>query len=128
MLPENGTFIMPSLRAVDFKDGKAAIRWTRLSCRSLAANALRLQLLQSWQLSAHAGDARADQRLVAESLKEKLIKIGAKVVNTAAISPSRWLGSPFRAICSPTSFGSPLNCGHRRSRQQRNEFDLSRVP
>ena len=26
------------------KEGKAAIRWTRLSCRSFAANAVRLQL------------------------------------------------------------------------------------
>ena len=37
-----------------------------------------------------------------------------------------WLRLPFRDICSPTSFGSSLNCGHRRSRQQRNELDLSR--
>jgi hypothetical protein len=39
---------------------------------------------------------------------------------------SRRLRLPFRDICSPTSFGSSLNCGHRRSRQQRNEIDLSR--
>ena len=37
--------------------------------------------LQSRQLPAHAGDARADQRLVADEPKEKLIKIGAKVVS-----------------------------------------------
>ena len=33
------------------------------------------------RILAHAGDARADQGLVADELKEKLIKIGAKVVS-----------------------------------------------
>ena len=64
---------------------KGAIRWNRLSCRSFAANAVRLQLhalaydlgnflrtlatpepIQNWSLT---------------NLKEKLIKIGAKVVS-----------------------------------------------
>ncbi len=67
------------------KEGKGAIKWTRLSCRTFAANAVRLQLhalaynlgnflrtlatpepIQNWSLT---------------SLKEKLIKIGAKVVS-----------------------------------------------
>ena len=67
------------------KEGKGASRWTRLSCRSFAANAVRLELhalaynlgnflrtlatpepIQEWSLT---------------SLKEKLIKIGAKVVS-----------------------------------------------
>jgi Transposase DDE domain group 1 len=53
------------------KEGKGAIKWTRLSCRSFAANAVRLQLampepIKDWSLT---------------SLKEKLIKTGAKVVN-----------------------------------------------
>ena len=41
------------------KEGKGAIKWTRLSCRAFAANAVRLQLhaLQSRQLPTHAGDA-----------------------------------------------------------------------
>ena len=37
--------------------------------------------LQSRQFPSHVGDPRSDQGLVAESLKEKLIKIGAKVVS-----------------------------------------------
>jgi hypothetical protein len=37
--------------------------------------------LQSRQFLADTGDARADQGLVTDSLKEKLIKIGAKVVS-----------------------------------------------
>ena len=67
------------------KEGKGEIKWTRLSCRTFAANAVRLQLhalaynlgnflrtlatsepIKNWSLS---------------SLKEKLIKIGAKVVS-----------------------------------------------
>jgi hypothetical protein len=67
------------------KEGKNAINWTRLSCRSFTANAVRLQLhalaynlgnflrtlampepINNWSLT---------------SLKEKLIKIGAKVVS-----------------------------------------------
>ena len=67
------------------KEGKNAINWTRLSCRLFTANAVRLQLhalaynlgnflrtlampepIKNWSLT---------------SLKEKLIKIGAKVVN-----------------------------------------------
>ena len=66
------------------KEGKGAIKWTRLSCRSFAANAVRLQLhalaynlgnflrtlatpepIQEWSLT---------------SLREKLIKIGARIV------------------------------------------------
>jgi hypothetical protein len=67
------------------KEGKNAINWTRLSCRSFTANAVRLQLhalaynlgnflrtlaipepIKNWSLT---------------SLKEKLIKIGAKVIS-----------------------------------------------
>ena len=67
------------------KEGKNAINWTRLSFRTFAANAVRLQLhtlaynlgnflrtlatpepIENWSLT---------------SLKEKLIKIGGKVVN-----------------------------------------------
>jgi hypothetical protein len=55
------------------REGKGAIRLTRLSCRSFAANAVRLQLscarLQSRQLPAHIGDAGADQGLVADVLE-----------------------------------------------------------
>src|SRR3981081_1883641 len=43
------------------KEGKGAIKWTRLSCRTFAANAVRLQL---HALSAYAGDAGADRGLV----------------------------------------------------------------
>jgi hypothetical protein len=63
------------------KEGKGAIKWTRLSCRTFAANAVRLQLhalvepIKDWSLT---------------TLKDKLIKIGAKVVSQAAMLSSRW--------------------------------------
>jgi DDE family transposase len=67
------------------KEGKAAIKWTRLSCRSFAANAVRLQL---HALAYNLGNfmrtlamPEAVEQWSLTSLKEKLIKIGAKVVS-----------------------------------------------
>jgi hypothetical protein len=67
------------------KEGKNAINWTRLSCRSFAANAVRLQL---HALAYNLGNflrTLATPELIKDwslsSLKEKLIKIGAKVVS-----------------------------------------------
>jgi hypothetical protein len=66
------------------KEGKNAIRWTRLSCRSMQANAVRLQL--------HAlADNLANffrtlvlpdeiERWSLTTLREKVVKIGAKVI------------------------------------------------
>ena len=67
------------------KEGKGAIRWTRLSCRSFSANAVRLQLhalaynLGNFLRTLATPDPIKDWSLT--SLKEKLIKIGAKVVS-----------------------------------------------
>ena len=64
---------------------KIAIRWTRLSCRSSAANAERLQLhvlaynLGNFLRTLATPEPIKDWSLT--SLKEKLIKIGAKVVS-----------------------------------------------
>ena len=58
--------------------------------------------LQSRQLPAHAGDARADQRLVADEPEGKVDQ-GRRSSAAAAMSPSRWPRSPFREICSPNS-------------------------
>src|SRR6266436_840476 len=67
------------------KEGKGAVKWTRLSCRSFAANAVRLQL---HALAYNLGNFMRTLAMpkVAEpwsltSLREKLIKIGAKIVN-----------------------------------------------
>jgi len=69
------------------KEGKNAIKWTRLSCCSFAANAVRLQLhtlaynLANFMRTLALPEAVAQWSLT--SLREKLIKIGAKVVHHA---------------------------------------------
>ena len=66
------------------KEGKGAIKWTRLSCRTFAANAVRLQLhalaynLGNFLRTLALPEAIAHWSLT--SLREKLIKIGAKLV------------------------------------------------
>jgi Transposase DDE domain group 1 len=89
------------------KEGKGAMKWTRLSCRSFAANAVRLQLhalaynLGNFLRTLATPKPIKDWSLT--SLQEKLIKIGAKVVSHVAISPSKWPRSQFREVCSPIS-------------------------
>jgi Transposase DDE domain group 1 len=67
------------------KEGKGAIKWTRLPCRTFAANAVRLQL---HVLAYNLGNfmrtlalPKAAEPWSLSSLREKLIKIGAKVVS-----------------------------------------------
>ncbi|MCY4560290.1 MAG: transposase [Chloroflexi bacterium] len=66
------------------EEGKNAIRWTRLSCRRFDHNAVRLQLhglaynLGNFMLTLALPDAVEQWSLT--SLREKLIKIGAKIV------------------------------------------------
>src|SRR5438094_10594954 len=67
------------------KEGKGAIKWTRLSCRSFVANAVRLQL---HALAYNLGNfmrtlamPKTAEPWSLTSLREKLIKIGAKVVS-----------------------------------------------
>ena len=69
------------------KEGKNAIKWTRLSCRTFAANAVRLQL---HALAYNLGNfmrtlaiPKAAEPWSLTSLREKLIKIGAKVTSHA---------------------------------------------
>jgi len=67
------------------KEGKGAIKWTRLSCRTFAANAVRLQLhalaynLGNFMWTLAMPKTVETWSLV--SLREKLVKIGAKVVS-----------------------------------------------
>jgi Transposase DDE domain group 1 len=67
------------------REGKNAIKWTRLSCRTFAANAVRLQL---HALAYNIGNfmrtlamPKTAERWSLTSLREKLIKIGAKVIS-----------------------------------------------
>jgi hypothetical protein len=66
------------------QEGKNAAKWTRLSCCSFAANAVRLQL---HALAYNLGNfvrtlalPEAVKQWSLTSLREKLVKIGAKVV------------------------------------------------
>ena len=74
-----------SMGTVSTIAGPGAIKWTRLSCRSFNANAVRLQLhalaynLGNFLRTFATPDVIADCSLT--SLREKLIKIGAKVVS-----------------------------------------------
>ena len=67
------------------KEGKGAIKWTRLSCRTFAANAARLQLhALAYNLGNFLRTLATPEPIkdwLVTSLKEKLIKIGAKVVS-----------------------------------------------
>jgi hypothetical protein len=66
------------------KEGKAALRWTRLSCRAFRDNAVRLQLfalaynLANFLRSLALPDEVARWPLT--TLREKLVKIGARIV------------------------------------------------
>jgi hypothetical protein len=66
------------------KEGKNAVKWTRLSCTTFRANAVRLQLhalaynLANFLRTLALQTAVADWSLT--SLREKVMKIGAKVV------------------------------------------------
>jgi Transposase DDE domain group 1 len=66
------------------REGKLALRWTRLSCRAFQDNAVRLQLfalaynLANFLRSLALPDPIAQWSL--STLREKLIKIGARIV------------------------------------------------
>ncbi len=108
----------PSRRVVKFyngrgtaeqwiKEGKNALKWTRLSCHDFVDNQVRLQL---FALAYNLGNflrrlalPRSVKHWSLTTLREKLIKIGAKVVThsryvifqMAEVAVPRWL---FRAI------------------------------
>src|SRR5215212_4121857 len=66
------------------KEGKNALRWTRLSCHSFRHNAVRLQLFALAYNLANFLRSLALPREVAQwsltTLREKLVKIGARIV------------------------------------------------
>jgi len=76
--------IMPHL-CPQRQRGKGAIKWTRLSCRTFAPNAVRLQLhVLAYDLGNFMRTLampKAVEPWSLTSLRAKLIKIGAKVVS-----------------------------------------------
>jgi hypothetical protein len=67
------------------KEGKGAIKWTRLSCRTFAANAVRYSSMLSPTISATSRETLAMPKAIEQwsptSLREKLMITGAKVVS-----------------------------------------------
>ena len=84
------------------KEGKYAVKWTRLSCHDFIDNEVRLQL---FALAYNLGNFLRRLALPDDvkhwsltTLRDKLIKIGAKIVSTAryivAQNPAfLWLGT-----------------------------------
>ncbi len=72
------------------KEGKNAVKWTRLSCRSMTANAVRLQLhALAYNMANFLRTLALPQEMARWSLttiREKLLKIGAKVIAHARYS------------------------------------------
>lgn len=66
------------------KEGKNAVKWTRLSCRTMKANAVRLQLhALAYNLSNFLRTLALPDEMESWSLttiREKVVKIGAKVI------------------------------------------------
>ena len=69
------------------KEGKNAVKWTRLSCRNFRDNQVQLQL---FALAYNLGNflrrlvlPRSIKHWSLKTLRENLIKIGAKIVNTS---------------------------------------------
>ncbi len=110
------------------KEGKGAIKWTRLSCRTFAANAVRLQLhalacnLGNFLRTLATPEPIKDWSLT--TLKDKLIKIGAKVVNHGRYVIFRWPRSPSHGKCSKGFCGSSRSYGRRHHQRARETFDV----
>ena len=69
------------------KEGKNAVKWTRLSCRTMKANAVRLQLhALAYNLANFLRTLALPEEMEGWSLttiREKVVKIGAKVITHA---------------------------------------------
>jgi hypothetical protein len=90
-----GGLLQPArhLRAV-IKEGKGAVKWTRLSCRTFVANAVRLQLhVLAYNLGNFMRTLAMPKPAEPWSLtspREKLVKIARRSSATAATQPFRW--------------------------------------
>ena len=93
----------------------AAIKWTRLSCRTFPANLVRLQLhalaynLGNFLRTLATPEPIKDRALT--SLRKKLIKSAPRSSATVATSPSGWPRSLSPSKCSRRYCGSSRNCG-----------------
>ena len=90
------------------KEGKYAIKWTRLSCSKFRNNEVRLQF---HALAYNLGNFMRTLALPKEgehwsltTLREKLVKIGAKVVRHGRYVTFQLARSPCRKSCSRKSW------------------------
>ena len=109
------------------KEGKHAIKWTRLSCTTFRANAVRLQLhALAYNLAnflrtlALPGEV---ERWSLTSLREKVVKIGAKVIAHGRYAIFQMAEVAVRASCSAASSIESRGC----ARQTRPHADARGV-
>ena len=89
------------------QEGKNAVKWTKLSCRTFKDNQTRLQL---FALAYNLGNflrrlalPKPVRHWSLTTLREKLIKIGAKVTRHSKYVTSNWPRWPSRGTCSRRS-------------------------
>jgi len=89
------------------KEGKNAVKWTRLSCRTMKGNAVRLQLhALAYNLANFLRTPALPEEVASWSLttiREKLAKIGAKFVPHARYAVFQMAEAPCRDTCSAVS-------------------------
>jgi hypothetical protein len=90
--------------AEQWKEGKGAIKWTRLSYRTFAANALQLHAprLQPRQFHANAGDAQDRRAVVADQLAREADQDRRQGGQSRPLRPSSWPRSRCRGRCLRT--------------------------
>jgi hypothetical protein len=103
------------------KEGKRVLRWTRLSCRAFRDNAVRLQLfalaynLANFLRSLILPNEVAQWSL--STLREKLVKIGARIVRHGRYVVFQLAEVACRAPCAPRSCAGSTACEDRPRRR-----------
>ena len=104
------------------KEGKNAIRWTRLSCHAFRHNAVRLQLhALAYNLANFMRTLALPEEVEHWSLttlRRSWSRSAPASYVTAATWCSSWPRWRCRARCSPASCGGSMTCGHGRRRSQ----------
>jgi hypothetical protein len=96
------------------KEGKNAVKWTRLSCRTMRGNAVRLQLHALAYILANFLRTFALPQEVQHwsltSIRDRLVTIGAKLAAMPAAPSSGWRRSRCPETCSAVSMPTSLIC------------------
>jgi hypothetical protein len=109
------------------KEGKNALRWTRLSCQAFRHDAVRLQLhtlaYNLAKLPAHAGPAAGSRAVVADHAARSWSRSAPGSCATAATSCSSWPRWRCRERCSPRSCAGSTGSGRGHSSHDRVALD-----